>query len=591
MLKLILNLLLLLCLVACGGKNDTISLLSEAEKYMNERPKHALCLLDSIKRSKELSDEEQALLCLLYTQAQDKNRIVHTSDSLIQIAVRYYEKSDLVDRKTQAYYYCGRVFQDLNDALQAQEYYLKAYEVGKNLKDYPLLGRLYANLGTLYTYQELYRPALDFQKRAVSYFRQVQDTVCLSLTFKNIARVYVCENQPDSVIAYYSKALKYTSDSHKLYILNELADIYGRIGDYEKGLSYAREAYARIKTVNDSCLVSLALGDLLLKLGKLDSAYHYLSFSRKSTKLYTLKDTYYWLSQLEKTRGNWKACAFFQEQYEAFRDSVEKETHMETLARIQNLYDYQLIEKEKEYYRLEAVRKTNNLYRFALIGVLLLLLVVCIILHQFQKRREREAQLNQSLRFREQQHLESQKYLAERNATIAKLEQQIAVEKQKKEENKLQYEKELSQETNRANEKEQAFEMAQTILAEKLTVPVENFQEKIDFNHMFFTSELYRGLCTEWKKLDETLWPEVVKMIDHVLYKDFTSKIRMLYPQISELDLTVCCLTKLQIPVKRIAFFLSVNSQAISNKRKRLFEKLTNQKGTAQDFDEYIKKL
>ena len=81
----------------------------------------------------------------------------------------------------------------------------------------------------------------------------------------------------------------------------------------------------------------------------------------------------------------------------------------------------------------------------------------------------------------------------------------------------------------------------------------------------------------------------MVKAIDHVWYRDFTSKIRMLYPRISELDLVVCCLTRLDIPVGRIASLLSVNSQAISNKRKRLYEKLTNQKGTAQDFDEFVK--
>ena len=65
----------------------------------------------------------------------------------------------------------------------------------------------------------------------------------------------------------------------------------------------------------------------------------------------------------------------------------------------------------------------------------------------------------------------------------------------------------------------------------------------------------------------------------------------MLYPRISELDLNVCYLVKLEIPVGRIAVLLSVNSQAISNKRKRLYEKLTQEKGSAQDFDKFINGL
>lgn len=147
---------------------------------MAAKPDSALCLLDSIKHPEELSRKEQALWCLLHTQARDKNRIKHVSDSLIRIAVRYYEKTDLEERKMQAYYYCGRVYQDLNDAPQAQEYYLKAYDVGKNLNTPSLQGQLCANLGSLYTLQKLYQPALTYQKKAVDYFSRIQiQLVCL----------------------------------------------------------------------------------------------------------------------------------------------------------------------------------------------------------------------------------------------------------------------------------------------------------------------------------------------------------------------------------------------------------------------------
>ena len=373
-LKPILNFLLLLCLAACGRSTNISPLLKEAEGYMNEKPDSALLLLDSIIHREDMSEEQNALWCLLYTQAQDKKRIEHTSDSLIQIAVKYYEKTNLKARKMQAYYYCGNVFYDLNDALQAQEYYLKAYEVGKNLNNPYLLGRLCANLGTLYTYQELYQPAMAFQKEAVDCFLQDEDTVSLSVTFRNIARIHVCDSRLDSAIVYYSKALLYTSGSHELYMLNELADVYGRVGDNATGLTYAWKAYSQTETANDSCLVNLTLGDLYLKSGKMDSAYHYLSFCRKSTDIYTLKDTYYWLSQLEKARRNLDAYVVFQEQYEAFRDSTDRLTYKETLTRMQSMYAYLLVEREKEYYRKEADRKTIYMYSF-LGGTILFLLV------------------------------------------------------------------------------------------------------------------------------------------------------------------------------------------------------------------------
>ena len=98
-------------------------------------------------------------------------------------------------------------------------------------------------------------------------------------------------------------------------------------------------------------------------------------------------------------------------------------------------------------------------------------------------------------------------------------------------------------------------------------------------------------MCTEWEKLDNARWSEVVDWIDHILYLDFTYKIKMLYPGISETDLRICCLTRLDIQVGRMAVLLSLTSQAISIRRKRLNTKLTRKNGTAQDFDKYILRL
>lgn len=551
-------LLVLLGFVFFGSKKGEVTaLLRVAEKSIEKEPDKALILLDSIQQMEELSEQQQALWCLLYTSVLDRKQIKHTSDSLIQIAVSYYEKNDLPERKMQAYYYYGIVLQDLNDAIQAQDYYLRAYKLGIELERYVFLGRICANLGTLYTYQELYSQASYFQQKAVSYFEKNRDTVRLSLVFRDMARIHLNEHRLDSAVANYTKALKYTSDVHKFCMFNELTGAYARMGDYEKGVSCAHMAYDRAETVEDSCLVSLALGSLYLRMGKKDSAYHYLSFCRQSTNPYTLKDLYLYLAQFEKSRHNWPTYAFYQEQYNVFRDSIDNLTKMETLARLQRLYDYREIEKKKEYYRQESDRKTGKLYKLSLGGVGCLLFVVCIIFYLWKERKKKEEQLNQSLRRKEQQYLNSQQYLEERNAVMAQLEQQ--------------------------------YEAVVAQLSEQSSRFTTSVQEKINSSHPFFTSELYRGVYAEWKKLDEVQWAEVIKMIDHILYKDFTGKIRMLYPRISELDLNVCYLVKLEIPVGRIAVLLSVNSQAISNKRKRLYEKLTQEKGSAQDFDKFIK--
>ena len=466
-------LLVLLGFVFFGSKKGEVTaLLRVAEKSIEKEPDKALILLDSIQQMEELSEQQQALWCLLYTSVLDRKQIKHTSDSLIQIAVSYYEKNDLPERKMQAYYYYGIALQDLNDAIQAQDYYLRAYKLGIELERYVFLGRICANLGTLYTYQDLYSQASYFQQKAVGYFEKNRDTVRLSLVFRDMARIHLNEHRLDSAVANYTKALKYTSDVHKFCMFNELTGAYAR----------------------------------------------------------TWQGSPFWSGYQSNHEIRYIAP-----------DKKHKSANYAGTFRIAPNIDRDLL------------RYTD----LSLGGVGCLLFVVCIIFYLWKERKKKEEQLNQSLRRKEQQYLNSQQYLEERNAVMAQLEQQ--------------------------------YEAVVAQLSEQSSRFTTSVQEKINSSHPFFTSELYRGVYAEWKKLDEVQWAEVIKMIDHILYKDFTGKIRMLYPRISELDLNVCYLVKLEIPVGRIAVLLSVNSQAISNKRKRLYEKLTQEKGSAQDFDKFIK--
>lgn len=182
--------------------------------------------------------------------------------------------------------------------------------------------------------------------------------------------------------------------------------------------------------------------------------------------------------------------------------------------------------------------------------------------------------------------------MAEREIVIKRLEREIASNIQKRKESEQKYKSELEQKTEVATELKRQLDMVQGVIDKKKVKRATFSVKDIDRNkNVFFISDLYQGLCTEWEKLDNARWSEVVDWIDHILYLDFTYKIKMLYPGISETDLRICCLTRLDIQVGRMAVLLSLTSQAISIRRKRLYTKLTRKNGTAQDFDKYILRL
>lgn len=73
--------------------------LSYAESLMQRCPSSALVVLDSMEVPSPSDKFQYATWCLLITQARDKNYIKHTSDSLINIALDYFEKQDDPVRK------------------------------------------------------------------------------------------------------------------------------------------------------------------------------------------------------------------------------------------------------------------------------------------------------------------------------------------------------------------------------------------------------------------------------------------------------------------------------------------------------------
>ena len=91
--------------------------------------------------------------------------------------------------------------------LKAQECYLKALRDEESIKDHALLGRVNNYIGILYTFQDVYEKALSFQKKAVSNFRAINDSIGQAYASRDLGRVYQMLALPDSAIACYLDAI------------------------------------------------------------------------------------------------------------------------------------------------------------------------------------------------------------------------------------------------------------------------------------------------------------------------------------------------------------------------------------------------
>ncbi|MCL3851285.1 tetratricopeptide repeat protein [Parabacteroides sp. GYB001] len=553
----------LLCLVSCSNRTSVSTELNKARSLMEMASDSSLAILDNITSPEKLSEKEYAAYCLLLTQALDKNYYIHDSDSLIMIATNYYEKHNDLLPLALSYYYAGRVYSDMQDALQAQQYYLKALALGESLNLPELLIKINSNLGTLYSYQDIYEMALPLYKKTLPLFENTNDSTNMSFVLRNIARVFTETHQPDSAIYYYEQAIKIATPQSISALQNGLGSLYLQMEKYD-------EAYICIQKAIQSCNSPKLLYPFYLNLGEYyyktmqhDSAQHYLNRSLQSPILYTQAGSLYFLAQIEKQKLDFKNYLKYWDQYEQLRDSIDHDSHFENIRIAQSMFNYQRISDEKNKYEQEATQRMIIIYQILIIITALLI----IFFFFFKKEQQKKKRL---LDLKEKLYKQSLEYLEENKKKIALLEQELS----------------SGQETI-GDVKRQLFE------TRKLMLEMENRQISLKHDTMLLVeqdlrkSTLYTKIHQTEEKLSDSEWSELFLLVD-ATYPNFKKGLLELCSRISLEELRICYLVKINIPVKRIAILMNITSSGVSQCRRRLYKKLTKEAENAEKFDSFI---
>ena len=120
---------MLLSLASCTQHHSPNVLLMQADSLMEAYPDSALRILENVEPQQLKTPANQAYYALLLTQARDKNYIVQTDDSLIRIAVQYYDSIGEVAMQAKAHYHWGGVLRDQNNYFHALHLYTNAAQL------------------------------------------------------------------------------------------------------------------------------------------------------------------------------------------------------------------------------------------------------------------------------------------------------------------------------------------------------------------------------------------------------------------------------------------------------------------------------
>ena len=208
----------------CRGHQNYDNNLTAADELMKHDVDSALATLSALQPSCLTHDADRAYHALLLTEARYRCYIPATSDSLINVALDYYERhGEERDKLTRAYIYKGAVMEELGENREAMQYYKTALsQVAAD--DYFNQGYIRLRIGNIYR-DNLVADSADITmfKEALNYFEQAPDSFYMVTCLAEIGSSYG-KNNLDSVLHYLYRAdtLATTLHADQLRAINRI---------------------------------------------------------------------------------------------------------------------------------------------------------------------------------------------------------------------------------------------------------------------------------------------------------------------------------------------------------------------------------
>lgn len=296
---------------ACGRERLAMSILSDAEQIMTETPDSALTLVEGIDKDALRTDKAKARYALLYSIALDKNYIDVVDDSLIQIAVNYYETGHDDVSKMKAYYYLGRVQHNAVDYVGALISYDKAEKYAIDNRNYLYAGLICRYKANIYNSVYNHHEELECAKESYEYFEKFVVGKYLDYAILDLGIAYNNNGDYEKAKSLYQRAMDVANAKNDTLLLANsivhyasLLSYYGR-DEAIKAIGLYRMALEELEW-NFSVAEYAKLSDAYAKLQKKDSSDLYLELARleasNSVDSIRVLSTEY---RINKLYGNW----------------------------------------------------------------------------------------------------------------------------------------------------------------------------------------------------------------------------------------------------------------------------------------------
>ena len=395
--------LFLLCcsFISCNSNKEISLSLNMAENIMQARPDSALKILHTLNVKSIPSVKLQACYALLYAQALDMNYLPLPSDSLINIAVKYYNRRNNPKKLSWAYYYSGGVYAQKDSTVLAIQTYLKVKELLQRTQDNYLSGLVSNELALLYQQHRNYEQALILFRLSLSAFQRMDNVKNEGYVLAQIADIhYLSNSHIDSVQYYFDRAKEIAierKDVDFLYtILASNAIVLRARKEYEQAKQLLLTTIQKYKqgVVPIECYPLLSR--LYLDVQQTDSAKYYILayFHSPSATPVQRAGALDIMRKIEASSGNWELAYDYAAQHKALSDSIQHKHSLDDIRLVETN-----LQKEKLNYE-KVMMKQRSIRNITLLCIVFTLFIIALL--KWLKRAAKENELKIAESFTEQ---------------------------------------------------------------------------------------------------------------------------------------------------------------------------------------------
>ena len=511
-------LLLASCILAACTRFSPNAQLVQADSLIQKLPDSALRFLQSIQSKEFHSAADRAYYALLLTQVKDKNFILQTEDSLIRIAVQYYDSTKNTAMQARAHYYLGCIWRDKEDYPNALSCFLTAISYAKKIPDYNLAGHIYNNIANLYYQQRL-------NEQADSIYQITEDLAIKQKNFHLHVEVLSQRGMINIREGKYKEAEQILLHAFEISRHSTLKSLiakttyslsllYGRMNMGEKAVEYAKLSVNNQENINMQYRACLVLGDAYYKTAQYDSALIYLNKGLYSKDHSTKAGIYMRLADIAQKQGLLEKALEMERKYSAYLDSAQQK--QQSTAIVTTEKNILIQRKQSEY------KKNLGKFSYYTITTIATLLSVFFILWKKYKKRI----------------------------------------------NSLQ--KELEQHNYNQKEKAILQKELHSLNTERQALLKEAYEHSEVYAKMKRIIQSYKKTDKSTEHFDEEDWKQLIAETD-IRWNNITIRLASKYP-LSLDEIYLCCLYLTDMPTSHFRYIMECSRDAIYKKTKRILE-------------------